>query len=45
MLMAHITPASWTGHPFGSESFVEKILTLLGRDLRKQKPGRKPKEG
>ena len=34
-----------TGRPLGSESFVEKISTLLGRDLRKQKPGRKPKEG
>jgi len=33
------------GRPLGSESFVEKISTLLGRDLRKQKPGRKPKEG
>jgi putative transposase len=34
-----------TGRPLGSESFVEKISTLLGRDLRKQKPGPKPKEG
>ena len=34
-----------TGRPLGSESFVEKISTLLGRDLRKQKPGRKLKEG
>jgi putative transposase len=34
-----------TGRPLGSASFAEKISTLLGRDLRKQKPGPKPKEG
>jgi len=29
----------------GSESFVEKIGMLVGRDLQKKKPGRKVQEG
>ena len=34
-----------TGRPLGSEAFVEKVGMLIGRDLRKKKPGRKAPEG
>ena len=31
-----------TGRPLGSETFVERVGVLLGRDLTRKKPGRKP---
>ena len=33
-----------TGRPLGSDSFVASVTKLLGRDLKRQKPGPKPKE-
>ena len=34
-----------TGRPLGSEAFVEKVGMVIGRDLRKKKPGRKVQKG
>jgi len=34
-----------TGRPLGSDSFIDKAERLLGRDLKKKKPGPKPVEG
>ncbi|HKJ89456.1 MAG TPA: transposase [Gammaproteobacteria bacterium] len=34
-----------TGRPLGSEPFVEKLETLVGRSLKRRKPGPKPREG
>lgn len=33
-----------TGRPLGDERFVTRLERLLGREIRKRKPGRKPKE-
>ena len=33
-----------TGRPLGDERFVTRVERLLGRQIRKRKPGRKPKE-
>ena len=32
-----------TGRPLGDEDFLERIEKLIGRDLRRQKPGPKKK--
>ena len=32
-----------TGRPLGDEGFLERIEKLIGRDLRRQKPGPKKK--
>ena len=32
-----------TGRPLGSEAFVEKLETVVGRPLKRQKPGPKPR--
>ena len=34
-----------TGRPLGGESFIEKAEKLLGRELKKKKPGPKQKDG
>ncbi|MEK7730628.1 MAG: hypothetical protein AAB385_03525 [Planctomycetota bacterium] len=34
-----------TGRPVGSERFLKRLETILGRRLRPQKPGRKKKNG
>lgn len=34
-----------SGRPLGKDSFVEKMATILGRDLSRKKPGPKRKEG
>ena len=34
-----------TGRPFGGTDFLEKLETLLDRDLKLKKPGRKPRKG
>jgi len=34
-----------TGRPLGDESFVEKAEQLLGRELKKKKPGPMPRDG
>jgi len=33
-----------TGRPFGDDSFVERLGSILSRDLRLKKAGRKPKK-
>lgn len=33
-----------TGRPLGSDDFLKGIEALLGRDLKKRKPGKKPRE-
>jgi len=32
-----------TGRPLGSTDFVERLESLLGRDLKRKKPGRRPR--
>ena len=34
-----------TGRPLGDESFIEKAEKLLGRELKKKKPGPMPRDG
>ena len=34
-----------TGRPLGGESFMERVSSLVGRELGKQKPGPKRKDG
>ena len=33
-----------SGRPLGDEAFIDELETRLGRPLRRQKPGRRPKE-
>ena len=33
-----------TGRPLGDERFVARLERLLGRQIRKRKPGKRPKE-
>lgn len=33
-----------TGRPLGSESFIGRLENTLGRIVRRQRPGRKPKQ-
>jgi len=33
-----------TGRPLGGESFMERVSSLVGRELGKQKPGPKRKD-
>ena len=40
--LAAIRSGERTGRPLGSESFVAKLETNLGRTLARQRPGRKP---
>ena len=39
---AEIRSAERTGRPLGSIDFIQKLEGMLGRDLRKRKPGPKP---
>jgi len=34
-----------TGRPLGEESFMERMSLIVGRELRKKKPGPKRKDG
>jgi len=37
----HITCHERTGRPLGTDSFIARLETIVGRTLRKQKPGPK----
>ena len=42
--LAQIRKHERTGRPLGNDSFVEKLETLLKRNLKRQKPGPKTKK-
>jgi len=45
MVMARVTPPSWTGRPLGSESFCGEDINASGARVAEKNPCRKPKEG